>query len=1066
MTLSFLLFSSILKKTIPVILLLSLLFGASAQELVQIKGKISSENDGELLPGVSIKIKNSPGGTTSNVDGTYSLRLTRGVTLVFSYIGYMPQEVLVGKNNVINVKLKSSSTDLGELVVTGYGGTVNTLEKTGAFSRVTNAEFKTTTVNGVDQILQGRSAGVNVISTSGEPGADILVNLRGIGSISGDNQPLYVIDGFPVPATATAASGQTGGSRGNGLVGLNPNDIESIDILKDASATAIYGSRAANGVILITTKKGKSGESTIEVTNKTGVTIISSPYQMMNSQQYVDTKNRQSIRTGNIASFNVEEFADRKSTNWLKELTQPGIRQELALNFRGGIGATNYYLSATYLTEKGIVLNSGNKKGSIRLNLNTEVKKWYNIKTQVAYTKQDNAVAITRSRGWPAGGGQILNALRGSPVLEYNPDEEDSQADIVDGVTISATRFINPVLEAKLKQDNSYLDEVIANIDNTIFLNSKRTFEFHAIGGTSFRVNNRKYLLPALLDIGNGGTAFQRQDKIQSYNLAFTLSNKYKKNRHSLTNLLGIEYNNEIGDSFSATSRSIDYPDFALYNLGSGKTQIVTSSKNQAILQSAFGRSTYNFGNRYIFNGSLRLDGSSKLAENKKFGLFPSGSFAWNISEESFIKDNFSSVTLAKIRASYGSSANNRGLPSNRSLGLYGANFYENVLSGNPDAVLVPIQSRNPDLTWESSNIFNVATDLGFLKNKLTMTFDYYNKITKDLLQNVPVSAQSGFSNIWANVGTIRNRGVELTINSYQLNTKNFTWSSNFNISHNKTILIDLGNFDPFAATNIANLGGNLVGGASHVLVPGREIGLFYGFKVDGLYQLSDFEANGTTVKSGVPVVSQTVGTPDTRVGRLKFVNTDGSENNLIDDKDRTILGDAAPKFTFGFTNNFKYKRFNLSILLQGSYGNTIQNQVTAYVSSGNLASIGTAFNQTEKWYLNQWTVDNQHNDVRYPAVQTAANIVTTAATSVVMEDGSYVRMKNVTLQYSLNVSKLKHLKAVNMFLTGTDLLTLTNYSGFDPEVSSYGSDIRLQGIDYGSYPRARNYTVGVTVAF
>ena len=346
------------------------------------------------------------------------------------------------------------------------------------------------------------------------------------------------------------------------------------------------------------------------------------------------------------------------------------------------------------------------------------------------------------------------------------------------------------------------------------------------------------------------------------------------------------------------------------------------------------------------------------------------------------------------------------------------------------------------------------------------MTFDYYNKVTKDLLQNVPVSAQSGFSNIWANVGTIRNRGVELTINSYQLNTKNFTWSSNFNISHNKTILIDLGNFDPFAATNIANLGGNLVGGASHVLVPGREIGLFYGFKVDGLYQLSDFEANGTTVKNGVPVVSQTIGTPDTRVGRLKFANTDGSENNLIDDKDRTILGDAAPKFTFGFTNNFKYKRFNLSILLQGSYGNTIQNQVSAYVSSGNLASIGTAFNQTEKWYMNQWTVDNQHNDVRYPAVQTAANIVTTAATSVVMEDGSYVRMKNLTLQYSLNVGKLKYLRAVNMFLTGTDLLTLTNYSGFDPEVSSYGSDIRLQGIDYGSYPRARNYTVGVTVAF
>lgn len=1063
---SILLISFKKKKILFSLLLTLFVFGASAQELILLKGKVSSEGDGELMPGVNIKIKNSQGGTTTGVDGTYSLRVTRGVTLVFSFVGYTPKEVIVGKSNVINVLLKNATVDLGEVIVTGYGGTVNTLEKTGAFSRVTNAEFKTTTVNGVDQILQGRTAGVNVISTSGEPGADIIVNLRGIGSISGDNQPLYVIDGFPVPATATAASGQVGGSRGNGLVGLNPNDIESIDILKDASATAIYGSRAANGVILITTKKGKTGESVIEVTNKTGLTLISSPYQMMNSQQYVDTKNRQSTRTGNIASFNVEDFANRKSTNWLKELTQPGLRQEIALNFRGGVGATNYYLSATYLTEKGIVINSGNKKGSLRLNLNTEVKKWYNIKTQIAYTKQDNAVAITRSRGWPGGGGPILNALRGSPVLEYNPDEEDSQADVIDGVTISGTRFVNPVLEQRSKLDNSYLDEVIANLDNTIFLNPKRTFEFHAIGGLSYKINNRKYLIPSITDPGNGGTAFSRQDKNQSYNLALTLTNRYKKDKHNLTNLLGLEYNAEMFESFSATGRSLDYPEFALDNLASAKTQTVSSGKSEAILQSAFGRSTYNYDNRYIFNGSLRLDGSSKLAENKKFGLFPSASFAWNLSEESFIKDNIPSISLAKLRASYGSSANNRGLPSNRSLGLYGATFYENIASGNPDAVLVPIQARNPDLTWESSNIFNVAIDLGFLRNKLNVTFDYYNKITQDLLQNVPVAAQSGFSNIWANVGTIRNRGVELTINSYQVTTKNFNWSSNFNISHNKTILIDLGNFDPFAATNIANLGGNLVGGASHVLIPGREIGLFYGFKVDGLYQLSDFEANGTTVKSGVPVLSQTVGTPDTRVGRLKFVNTNGSEDNLVDDKDRTVLGDAAPIFTYGITNNFKYKRLSLSILLQGSYGNTIQNQVNAYISSGNLASIGTAFNQTQDWYFNQWTLNNQHNDVRYPAVQTAANVVTTAATSAQMEDGSYLRMKNVTLQYSFNVSKFKFMRSFNLFLTGTDLLTITNYSGFDPEASSYGTDIRLQGIDYGAYPRARNFTLGLTAAF
>ncbi len=1053
-------------RLLLVFLLLSVYdLSAQDQSLILVKGVISSEGDGELLPGVNVKIKDSQGGTTSGVDGSFSIRVTKGSTLQFSYVGFTPREIKVlNNNNNLKVLLKLDATALSEVVVTGYGGTATKLEQTGSISKVNNDAFKNTTVNTVDQILQGRVAGVNVIASSGEPGADISVTIRGVNSISGDNQPLYVIDGFPVPqSSAPPTSGLFGDNQQNGLFGLNPNDIESIEVLKDAAASAIYGSRAANGVVLITTKKGKSGDAIIDLNNKTTVGVISSPFQMMNAQQFVDVKNVQSLNSNQPAFFNVEDFANRTNTNWIKAITRPSLRQETGLSVRGGTGGTTYFLSGTYLNERGILINSGNTRGNIRFNLNSNVKKWYTIKGNFTATKQKTAIGITNSRGWPTAGGPILNSLRAAPLFENSVDFE-GLSESFEGLVLGSggNPFLNPVVEQSVKVDNAYSQQVIANVEHVFTLDTKRNYQLHAITGASFNNSEREILLPPLIDRVNNGRAQQGTSKVQATNLSLFLTQKLKLNKITNNNTYGVEYTNNITSNSSAVAQDLDYPNLALFNLRSGKIATVNSGRGESSIQSAFIRSNFNLSNKYVLSASLRADGSSRFARGKKYGYFPAAGFTWNLSEESFMKNKFQNLDLAKIRVSYGSTGNDRSLPINRSLRLYGTGFTQLGIDQGaaPFVALAVNQPENPNLVWESVDQFNVATDFGFFKNKLSFSVEYYNKLTKNLLQNVPFPSQSGFGTLWSNVGTIRNRGVELNITTNQINKKNFSWGTNLNLSHYKTILVDLGNFDPTA--NLASIGGNLTAsGASHILIPGKELGIFYGYKLSGLYQLSDFNADGT-VKAGVPILQSA--TADTRVGRVKYANTDGSADNLVSVDDRTEIGNAAPDLVIGFSNNFKYKRLSLNVLFTGTVGNDIQNNVLAYTRSGSLIQQGVSFNQTQDWYFNRWTLNNQHNDARYPAVQTVIQVPNPDATSAFIEDGSYLRCKNVTLSYQFNLKKVDFIKNLNVFFTGTDLFNITKYSGFDPEVSTFGNNPLLMGIDYGAYPRNRNFTLGLTV--
>lgn len=1040
-----------------------------ANVLFQIRtvfGKVSDEKGNPLI-GVTVSIRNSRINTVTDTSGNYKLDIPAAIinpVLIVSYVGYERRELRIGNNSRLNIQMKVLGDLMAETVVIGYGGRQNKLEQTGSISKINNSDFKTASINTVDQALQGRVPGVNVVQQTGEPGSAINVNIRGTTSISGDNQPLYVIDGFPVAQYADAPiANATGSNSGNGLFGLNPDDIENIEILKDASASAIYGSRAANGVVLITTKQGKAGVTKLELNNKSGVSIISNHISMMNSSEYVSIKNEQALMANESAPFNVDDFKNRPSTDWLDAITRTGFRQEVGLNIQGGSLNTNYFISGSYLNEKGLVLNSGNKRGSIRLNLNTNVKKWYDIRVQLAATRQNTAIGITQSRAWPSGGGPILNALRAAPVFRNEPDIE-SQTDIIDGVALAGATnpFINPVIQLTEKTDNRFSDMLMANFDNIFNLNKTKSLKLHVVVGSTLNNIQRSFLLPPLINPNNGGTALKSNAKVQSYNTAGYFTHNKRIGLLTMDNTLGTEFTREMSESTIAYSASLDFPDIALDNLGSGNTQTVGSNKSESLLASAFYRGNFNWNNRYIFYTSLRLDGSSRFADNKKSGFFPSFGIAWNISEEDFFKDNLSLVNLAKFRASYGSVGNDRSLPSYRSRRAYSTVFYENGLSGGaiPSVVLAINRPDNPNLIWESTNQFNIATELAFGQNRFGLTLEYYNKITKNLLQNSPVPSQSGYSSIWSNTGTIRNRGLELTLDYKVIRKRNLTWTSSLNLSTNKTILIDLGTFDPYSQ-GLSTLGGNLLGGNANVLIPGEELGLFYGYMVDGLYQLSDFNPDGSA-KDGVPVIRSSQ--PNTSPGRLKFANTNKSQDNLVTEEDREIIGHAQPDLVLGFSNNINIKRFNINFLITGVWGNDILNVTSGYIRSGNLAFAGVSFNQTEEWYKKRWTLDNMHNDSRYPTFQTVAGIPTTDINSTLIEDGSYVRLKNVTIAYNFNIKKNGFINSLKAFFTGTDLLTISKYTGFDPEVSTYGSNPLQTGIDYGAYPRYRNYTLGITI--
>ncbi|MCE7038825.1 TonB-dependent receptor [Dyadobacter sp. CY312] len=1016
-----------------------------------IKGLVVDEN-GTGLPGVSVVVKNTKIQVVTTDQGTFEMKVPALKSiLVFTYIGFTTKEVPVRKQSNYNVQLNPEAKALKEVVVVGYGAQ-SKRDLASSTTRVSGTEYKSAVVNTVDQALQGRTTGVQVVETSGEPGASAVVRIRGNNSLSGNNEPLYVIDGFPMPPYREAGANFTGAYSQNGLYGINPNDIESMEVLKDASATAIYGSRGANGVVLITTKAGKRGTGRVELVNKTSFGTVSNPIKMMNSNQYAQIINESFTQTGRTAPFTNLDSA-LTNTDWVFAITQPSFRQDVTLSISGGSAKSSYYISGNYLSEKGTIINSNNNRGSIRANLNNEVNDWFTIKGQLAFTRQKSNRAVTASRAWPNSGG-LMDGLRAAPTLGIDYLGFNSLG-IPD---YQGYYFANPYNELMAKSDVTQNDYSIINLEN--YFKLAPGLQFVVSLGSNQNLTRRNVFLPPSTAEGNQarGRGSNNTSNTYSYNLNAYLQYEqtFKKN-HYVNVTGGVEYNNQVVEFVNTSSSGFDIPYFGVDNIGSAQSQSIGSFKEKRILQSAFGRFNYSFKGRYVLNTSLRMDGASAFAENNKYGLFPSVALAWNLDAEEFMK-NVKFVSNTKLRASFGETGS-QAIGPYSSLSQYNSGFYQlgEGEGGVINTGIFPTSLANPNLTWERTRQFNAGIDFNTVKDRLVVSFDYYNKVTSDLLQYRVLPTQSGVNSIIDNYGTMRNRGAELSIQANIVQRKNVTFSSRINISKNVTTLVDLGDR---TQSDYVNINGNLLGGVSGILTPGQDVGRFFGYRVAGLTQTSDFDSNGnpTFATFEGPAPPGAKGTPV--YGSWIYADTDGS--NKIDDADRVVLGKSNPDFTFGWTNDLTWKNFALNALFTGSVGNDVLNLTSFYINNGVVDYGGVGFNQSEEWYNKRYTESNPHNDPKYPGIQ--RGIASGDINSTMLEDGSFVRLKMLSLSYTF--PKLGPVQNPRLFVTGTNLWTLTRYTGYDPEVSSYAQSLLQQGIDYGAYPTQRSYTIGFSCNF
>jgi TonB-linked SusC/RagA family outer membrane protein len=1017
-----------------------------------VSGKVLDEK-GAGLPGVRVLVKNTQIVSETTPEGTFAMKVpARGATLVFSSIGFSSQEVPVRNQTQFNVQLVPEAKALKEVVVVGYGAQ-SKRDLASSTSRVSSQEYKSAVVNTVDQALQGRTTGVQVVESSGEPGAASVVRIRGNNSLSGNNEPLYVIDGFPMPPYREAGANFTGAYSQNGLYGINPNDIESMEILKDASATAIYGSRGANGVVLITTKSGKRGEGRVELVNKTSFGQISNPIKMMNSRQYAETINESYIISGRTAPF---ENLDSVFTNtdWVEAVTQPSFREDITLSLSGGSPKSSYYISGNYLKEKGTIINSNNNRGSLRINLNNEINDWYSVKGQFALTRQKSNRAVTASRAWPNSGG-LMDGLRAAPTLAVDYLGNNSL-----GIpNYQGYYFANPVNELTAKTDETQNDYSILNIENYFKIVDGLQLVV-SLGGNQ-NLTRRKVFLPPSTAEGNQvkGRGSNNTSNTYSYNVnAYLQYEKTFKKNHYLNSTLGVEYNDQTVEFVSTSSSGFDVPFFGVDNIGTAQSQSIGSFKEKRILQSAFLRANYSLKGRYVLNTSIRVDGASAFAANKKYGIFPSVALAWNLEQEEFMK-GIKFISNTKLRASYGETGS-QAIGPYSSLSQYGSGFYEMGPAGDGSVINTGIFANtvaNPNLSWERTRQFNAGADFNAADDRLVFSFDYYNKVTSDLLQPRKVPTQSGVGTIIDNYGTMRNRGVELSIQANIIKNRNVTFSSRINLSRNLNTLIDLGER---TQSDYVSINGNLLGGVSGILTPGEEVGRFFGFRVSGLTQTSSFDSDGNplfaTFEGPRPAGSK--GTPLYGAWIYEDVNGD----NIITADDRVVLGKSTPDFTFGWSNDLTWKNFSVNALFTGSVGNDVLNLTNFYINNGVVDYGGVGFNQSEDWYNNRYRESNQHNNPKYPGIQ--RGIASGDINSTMLEDGSFMRLKMLSLSYTF--PKLGPIQNPRLFVTGTNLWTLTNYTGFDPEVSSYAQSLLQQGIDYGAYPSQRSYTIGFSCNF
>jgi TonB-linked SusC/RagA family outer membrane protein len=1020
-----------------------------------ITGRVSDET-GAGLPGVNIVVKETNRGTTTTGDGNFRLAVPdAGGTLVFSSIGYETQEIALGTRTQLDVAMKPSAGSLDEVVVVGYG-TQRKKDVTGSVSSVSAERIQNTPVSGLDQALTGQLAGVQVQQTSGAPGGNINVRVRGSGSIGAGNEPLYVVDGFPGVTNLNA---------------INPNDIESIEVLKDASAAAIYGSRGANGVVIITTKRGKAGRTTFSVDAYTGWQQVVNKVKLMNATQlaehtirarnngYADVggntdltkvKNSQRPTAHQIYpiyltndSTNAVNPALGVGTDWQDEIFQVAPVRNVEITATGGTDKIRYALTGGYFDQRGIVIESGFKRFSARINVDADLSRKLKIGFNLApsFTKRD----IVNSDDTWSRNGIIQAALFMAPSTPVrNPDDTFAgQYSIGYGINTQQ----NPVAIATLYDINSqsFLSTGNAYLD----FQPLPGLNLRSAVGVNFAATAGNEYYPSTL--GNGGPPPSQATGQSSSSLLVNWVNSntltYTRTfgqRHNLLVLVGNETQKQTSESNSLNGTKFP-TDAAPYVSAAGSITAGSADVSEWSLLSYFGRVTYDFARKYLFTVNIRRDGSSRFGPNNRWGTFPSASVGWRIAEEPFVQ-GLNLLSEAKLRASYG-------LGGNNNIGNYA---FRNTLtsenytlgSGLGDLVtgLSPSGLGNPDLKWETSRQFDAGLDLGLVKDRIFLVVDYYDKITEDLLLNVNVPRATGYTSVLTNIGKVRNWGWEFTLNTKNL-TGAFQWSTDFNISFNRNRVLALGpNGDPIISSTSQI-------SPSNITEVGKPLGNFYGYVIEGVFN----------TQAEIDAAPQWVTGNKARPGDYRFRDVNGDKK--IDALDRTIIGNAFPDFIYGLTNSFSYKNFDLSMLIQGSQGGEIINGTRRFLATtaGNGNQLIEIFDgwkspeQPGNGYARAWS-----------GVGTTNNNAGGTNNSKWVEDGSYLRIRTVSLGYRVPAAWLKRVSLQSLRVYGLvqNAFTFTNYKGYNPEASFSARSVLNPGVDYGTYPLARTITVGFNLGF
>ncbi|QGY48246.1 SusC/RagA family TonB-linked outer membrane protein [Maribellus comscasis] len=1006
---------------------------ADAEQVKTVYGKVT-DSSGSPLPGVTVVVKETSNGTVTNADGEYSLsNVPNDAVLIFSFVGMKTKEMDVSVKTNVNVTMEEEALDIEEVVAIGYG-TIKKSDLTGSVSSVNIDDVIGAPVQSIDQGLIGRASGVMVTQTSGAPGSVASIRIRGTSSLQGGNEPLYVIDGFPV--YSGAGFGNTGGNaKISGLATLNPNDIESVEILKDASATAIYGARAANGVVLITTKSGKEGRDRITFNSYYGIQSLPKKIEVMNAFEYATLVNEAFTTDGYSPIYDETKMAELKAnpkgTDWQDEIYRDAPIQNYYLSISGGDNKMRYAITGSYFDQEGIIINSRMKRYTSRLNFDRNIWDNFKVGTHSTITRIENN-AVPTSTGSEQG--IVSAALMFNPVQPVYANKELGEYTQVNtpGLTIS-----NPVATAR--------ERVLETI-HTRFLGDFYA-ELELFEGLSARVSlgtdisniKENNFTPSILYESNGVAKASVSSGLSTNVLnenTLTYENVFNE-IHSINALLGVTFQKNWYEGVSGSSQDFVNNVLEENSLESGAVyNAPNSDASEWGLVSYLGRMNYSLLNKYLFSVNARIDGSSRFGENNKYAFFPSTSFAWRASEESFVKD-LDVFSNLKLRTSFG-------YTGNQEIGLYnslqtlGNTTY--TIGNSLVTGFMPNKIPNPDLKWEKTAQFDLGIDVGFINNRLRITADYYFKKTTDLIYSVNVPFVSGFSTSIQNIGSIQNKGYEFAVESVNINSGEFKWETSFNISFNRNKVLELGGEE---YTQIGD--GAWKTGSIHRLILGEPISVFYGYVSDGIYQ------NEQEVNQGPS------GGPTNWPGGRRYKDLsgpDGVPDGVIDATyDRQIIGNPNPKFTGGMTNNFSYKGFELTAFLQWSYGNDIVNY------NHSVLSIPSGGQNVSKELLNRWTPENPSGE--YPRANTNRSFY---FCDLFVEDGSYLKLKTVSLAYTFPKLKSKHIGNLKAYITAQNYFTWTKYSGYDPEVSFRGASNLEIGEDVDTYPQPKTLMLGLQI--